>query len=98
MSIETKKTDRPKYEVMEKCYLNDRFYDPETQPYQDYNPEDDEEGTGPKRKPIIIYFEGVPNYAMKPLNDAAKAIVEKYAKKSGVMQPYDPIVSLSLIA
>jgi hypothetical protein len=92
-----KKSDRPKYQVTEKCYLNEKFYDPETQPFEDYNPGEDDDNAGPQRKPIVIFFEGVPNYTMIPLNEAAKAMVEKHKAKPGVNSEQNPINALSLV-
>lgn len=69
----------PRYRITEKCYLNDRIYDPEGQPF---DPSAEvEPGEEPPRKPLIISFRGVPAHYMEPVNDAARKMVEKHAER-----------------
>lgn len=90
--------ERPKYQVTEKCFLIDRIYDPETMPIIERSGEVDEDGNQmpDQRKPLLVVFDGIPNYAMKPVNDAARAVVEKHKNKAGVVTPDNPIEALTL--
>jgi len=97
-AAKSEKVARPKYQVLEKCYLNEKFYDPETMPLieqtgGDPDEDEDEEGGGApaERKPMFVYFDGIPGYYLKPVNDAAKAMVEKHKGRPGVLQLGDPL-------
>ena len=63
---------KPRYELLEKAYLDDRFLDPETMPVDP----DSEEGD---RKPMIVTFEGIPGPHLVPVNAAAEAMCKKHA-------------------
>ena len=69
----------PRYRITEKCYLNDRIYDPEAQPI-DPNAEV-EPGEEPPRKPLIISFRGVPAHYMEPVNEAAREKCKRHADR-----------------
>lgn len=83
----------PKYRLTEKAYLNDRLYDPDEMPI-DQNAEPDENGNLPRR-PLVVAFAGIPGYYMEPVNDAARAMVQKHAKR---MQFANPIDALSIVS
>jgi hypothetical protein len=92
---------RPKYQLLEKCHLNGRVYDPESMPLiestESEELDDDGEPIEPgvqSRKPLIVTFDGVPAYYMKPLNEAAKAMVEKHKTKPGVVNSDNPIEAI----
>ena len=69
----------PRYRITEKCYLNDRIYDPDAQPI-DPNAEV-EPGEEPPRKPLIIAFRGVPAHYMEPVNEAAREKCKRHADR-----------------
>lgn len=83
----------PRYKLLEKCYLNDRLYDPESMPI-DQNAEALEDGTQP-RKDLVINFAGVPAYYMVPVNDAAKAMCEKHKDRMQAMNPIDELTMVT---
>ena len=83
----------PKYRITEKCYLNDRVYDPDDMPL-DQNAEPGEDGILP-RKPLIVAFAGVPAYYMEPMNEAAKEMVKKHPER---MRHADPIEELTIVS
>ena len=66
-----KKKELPRYRLTEKAYINDRIYDPETQPV-DPNSEEGE------LRPLIITFTGIPGPHMEPVNEAAREMLEKH--------------------
>ena len=69
----------PRYRITEKCYLNDRIYDPDAQPL-DPNAEF-EPGEEPPRKPLIIAWRGVPAHYMEPVNGAARDMALKHRSR-----------------
>lgn len=85
----TARREAPKYKLLEKCYLNERLYDPESMPI-DQNAEPNDEGVLP-RKDLIVAFSGVPAYYMVPVNDAAKAMCEKHKDRMHAMNPIDEL-------
>ena len=76
-------SSRPRYQLIEKAYIDDILHDPESRPM---DPETEE------RKPLLVYFDGIPGPHMIPVNEAAKKMVEKHPT---VMQ--DPIAALSIV-
>lgn len=71
--------EAPRYRITEKCYLNDRIYDPEAQPF---DPSAEvEPGEEPPRKPLIVTYRGVPAHYMVPVNDAARKMAERHAER-----------------
>jgi hypothetical protein len=89
---QAKRAEAPRYRLTEKCYLNERMYDPDEMPF-DQMAEANEDGSQP-RKPLVITFAGVPAYYMEPMNDAARAMCEKHANR---MHFLDPINSLHIV-
>jgi hypothetical protein len=85
--------EAPKYKLLEKCYLNDRLYDPELQPI-DQMAEPNEDGTQP-RKDLIVAFKGVPAYYMVPVNAAAQAMCEKHRDRMTAMNPIDTLTMVT---
>lgn len=65
----------PEYRVIAKCYFNERFIEP----YK----------MGPNRMPVPteIYWTGVPNMAMVPLNDVAKKIFAEFRLSIDNVEP-----------
>lgn len=96
-------TGRPKYQVLELCYLNEKLYDPNTMPYEEQvggdSGEEGDEGPAPQRKPMFVYFDGEPAWYLRPVNDAAKKRVEEAIKKGrlGVKEQVDPIQALNVL-
>lgn len=84
--------EAPRYRLTERCYLNDRLYDPDEMAL-DQNAEPLEDGTQP-RKALIIAFRGVPAHYMEPVNDAAKAMCAKHPDR---MRFIDPVNSLNIV-
>jgi hypothetical protein len=82
-----------RYKLLEKCYLNDRLYDPETMPL-DQNAEPLEDGTQP-RKDLVIAFAGVPAHYMVPMNETAKAMCEKHKDRMQAMNPIDELTMVT---
>lgn len=64
--------ERPKYRAIGKMYLNERFIEPFT-----IDP-----GTK-KAVPVELYWSGVPNEVMRPLNDAAEGIYRHFRDSIG---------------
>jgi len=95
--ITGKKSELPRYRITEKCYIKDRVLDPESMPLESKETDEETGDVIEQRKPLIITFEGVPGYFMEPINEAAKAQVEKYKNKSGVTSEMNPISSLSMV-
>lgn len=85
----TARGEVPKYKLLEKCYLNERLYDPDLQPI-DQNAEPNDEGVLP-RKDLIVAFAGVPGYYMVPVNAAAKAMCEKHKDRMRAANPIDEL-------
>jgi hypothetical protein len=77
----------PRYQVLQKCYLNERLYDPELMPV---DPESEEQ----ERKPLLITYTGVPAYYLKPVNAAAKAMCEKH---KDLMREVNPVDQLTVV-
>lgn len=63
----------PAYQLIGKTYLDEMFLDPV------------EIGPDHRPRPREIEWPGVPNYAMKPVNDVAKAIYGEFLKWTGQM-------------
>ena len=83
----------PRYQLTEKCYLNERLYDPDEMPL-DTAAEPNDEGVQP-RKALVISFKGVPAPYMIPVNDAAKAMCEKH--KERMAASVNPIDALTVV-
>lgn len=88
-----KAREKPRYQLLEKAYINDRMYDPESMPFEENDSGDENEL--PQRKPLIIVYEGIPGAHMTPVNDAAKAMVEKHKEQHG--RSLNPVNSLTIL-
>jgi hypothetical protein len=75
----------PRYQVLERCYINDTMFDPTTRPWD----EDTDE-----RKPLYITYSGIPGPHLKPANDAARAMTELHAAR---MQNVNPLNKLTQV-
>lgn len=87
-----KRREKPLYQVLQKCYLNDRIYDPEAMGYLPTDPGD--EDAEPERKPLVIAFDGPPAFYMIPQNDAAREMVKKHPERMKFM---DPVLQMAQI-
>lgn len=87
-----KPKEKPRYRLTEKAYINDRLLDPETMPFEADTGDEEE---GPKRKPLIITYEGIPGAHMIPVNDAAKLMCEKH--KEQYSRSMNPVDRLSIV-
>lgn len=77
-TTKAKPAEKPRYQLTEKAYINDRLLDPENMPYEEAQGDENEL---PKRKPLIITYEGIPGAHMTPVNAAAKAMCEKHKEQ-----------------
>lgn len=87
MTQEINPKEIPRYKLTEKCYLNDRLYEPPSldEEMSDENPRGS--------KPLIISWTEKPAYYMEPINNAAKEMVAKYPPAQFV----DPIQQLNIV-
>lgn len=69
----------PQYRVIDETYVNDILY---TRSQIENTPDPG----------VLIYFKGVPNVAMKPVNEAAREMVKKHP-----LPNRDPLESLTSI-
>lgn len=90
-TTKAKPAEKPRYQLTEKAYINDRLYDPETMPYEEAG---DDENESPRRKPLLITYEGIPGAHMTPVNAAAKAMCEKYKEQH--TRSLNPVNSLTI--
>lgn len=75
---------QPRYQLLETSYINETLYEPDREPMIT-----DKETGEEIRRPIIITFAGRPGPHMKPVNAAARAMVEKYPPQS--INPIDKL-------
>lgn len=84
-------TEIPKYQVTEKCYLNEMVLDPEDPKLRRRIEEIDAGET--EFRPLIVAYEGRPAHYMVPMNDAARAMVKKFPPRGT-----DPLDALTIVA
>lgn len=77
--------EKPRYQLMDKAYIDDILYDPELKPWvKDSEP--------PVREPLVIAFMGRPGPHMVPKNKAAEMMYAKYPPSN-----LNPIDELSIV-
>lgn len=91
-TTQAKAKEKPRYQLTEKAYINDRMYDPETMAFE---PDTGDEDEMPKRKPLIVVYEGIPGAHMLPVNAAAKAMCEKH--KAQYERSLNPVNNLTVV-
>lgn len=92
-TTQAKAKEKPRYQLTEKAYINDRLYDPESMPFEE-NDSGDEDSL-PQRKPLIVAYEGIPGAHMVPVNAAAKAMVEKHKEQHS--RSLNPVNNLTVV-
>lgn len=75
----TARKEVPQYRVIEETYLNDVLY---TKGQIENTPDPG----------VLIYFKGIPNIALRPVNEAARDMVKKHP-----LPNRDPLESLTSI-
>lgn len=90
---QAKPKEKPRYQLTEKAYINDRLLDPELMAFEENDSSDENEL--PKRKPLLITYEGIPGAHMIPVNAAAKAMCEKH--KDHHTRSLNPVNSLTVV-
>lgn len=87
------KGERPKYRLVDKCYIDDILYEPQMEAIR----LPIAMGGGIKEpEPVIIEYDSIPGAHMLPMNDAAMAMVAKH-KVQYARQIGDAINKLTII-